>query len=193
MIYFCVPWWPSTHESNNIRFFLVSWLFIFLTLLSQKHVFPKNCFTFSPMILLVYLSCIIVTIRWSMWIWYEVASIARIFSVEEIFLFGTTVFALWYPVFPALIFWVILRSCYSSAKKYLIQSKFFCLWDFSSIPCRHQRKFQILIPHDGPSVWIVMPCKAYFRRFRTAHIHQFNQSIYQSARTSQSAHSFTDC
>ena len=53
-------------------------------------------------------------------------------------LFRTTEFALWYSLFPALSFSVSLRSWYSSAKKYWIQSTFVSLWDFSSIPFRYQ-------------------------------------------------------
>ena len=67
------------------------------------------------------------------------------------------------------------------------------LQDFSSIPCRHQRKFQMLVPRDGPYGWIFLPCTASCRHCKTIHSHIFSQSIYLSASTSQLSCSFSDC
>ena len=68
------------------------------------------------------------------------------------------------------------------------QSIFVHSQDFSFVPCRYQHKFQTLISCDGPSGWLVQPCMAYFRLWKTEISHLCAWSIFLLARTIQLAH-----
>ena len=106
----CVQQYPSGSSFAKATLFFIWFILSSCPCLSRNVFISSSCLICYPRIIFVFVIWQIVANSWLAWLWSKIAAKSMLSKTGDMSLVRTTALALWYPVRPALSFWVVLSS-----------------------------------------------------------------------------------